>query len=257
MKTLIFLIGLLALSALGQPMTMFDPAFRAGIEAVPAASAPAWSPTNVVGLSYWLKASDLGLSDGDPVASWAWGSNVWYQSVSGSRPKYVTARKAVYFDGNDDYLTNATPPVNVSASTFFITFLITNVNWIDVKGKIFNLGAVGVDGFEANLNDTPAFSFYMPGITTIAYTNALSTNAFTTVTIAQGAAGLTNYFNGARTMQNLDGYTFSAPGNRSAMGGDTKYLKGFIAEILCYTNNLHPTNISAINNYLTNTYGGY
>lgn len=75
---------------------------------------PAFTPTDISGLSVWLKADALVLSDADPVSSWTDSSgNARHatQATSGARPTYrtgvVNAKPVVRFDGTDDWLSAA------------------------------------------------------------------------------------------------------------------------------------------------------
>ncbi|MCB0355846.1 MAG: hypothetical protein KDD40_02505 [Bdellovibrionales bacterium] len=85
-------------------------------------------------LGLWLKASEMGLSDGDPVTSWAdltsYGHN-FSQGTSSNKPQYLAnilnSKPVVRFDGTDDFLDSSyLPPTGTSARS--VTFVITNLH---------------------------------------------------------------------------------------------------------------------------------
>lgn len=85
-------------------------------------------------LVLWLDADQIiGLSDGDPVATWTDSSgngNTVIQITPGNQPEYVTNAIGLYpavrFDGTDDYLRDATASYN--ARTVFIVHRISSAD---------------------------------------------------------------------------------------------------------------------------------
>jgi hypothetical protein len=108
---------------------------------------PITDPTDIAGCILWLAADDIvGLSDGDPVSTWADGSGAGRDATGsgGSRPTYQTGelngRPVVRFDGTDDEM--ATASVGVTDLDCTIIAVLSPANTDAGRSPVF----VGNDG---------------------------------------------------------------------------------------------------------------
>ena len=101
-----------------------------------------WTPADLPGLQVWLEADAItGLSDTDPVATWAdlsVNGHDFVQATSGRRPLYrtgiINGLPVVRFDGTDDRLSNT------DAITYGTVFMVTEKG---SAGIIWGAGAAG------------------------------------------------------------------------------------------------------------------
>ncbi|MCB0356619.1 MAG: hypothetical protein KDD40_06410, partial [Bdellovibrionales bacterium] len=114
------------------------------------------APKSDTSLKLWLKASELGLNDGDPVTTWTDltvnGNNV-SQSTSSSKPQFVVnglnSKPVVRFDGSDDFLdSNYLPPTGSNQRS--VTVVITGL-YKKSESPIFSYGDNNLYGNEFGL----------------------------------------------------------------------------------------------------------
>ena len=98
-----------------------------------------FSPLQISGLKLWLRASDLALNNGDPVASWAdqsgVGNNVT-QGTTANKPTFVTNQinglPVVRFDGTDDRLNAANSGYAQTNTIFVVANVGANAGYKDM-----------------------------------------------------------------------------------------------------------------------------
>jgi len=99
-----------------------------------AETGPTFLPSDIAGLTWWLRADTIGLSDGDAVGTWADesgnGSDV-IQATTSKKPTFKTGiingLPVVRYDGVDDLLVRAVSAWQVSdnAGMFFFLYQLT------------------------------------------------------------------------------------------------------------------------------------
>jgi hypothetical protein len=135
----------------------FSPIVMSG--AVPAA--PAWVPTDIAGCKLWLDASQIvGLSDGDPVGTWADASglgNNFSQSTEASKPAYkiniLNGLPSVRSASNDFMTSTASGLIAVPANTnSFTVFMVYKISWGQASTDWNATGVIfGFDSGDATL----------------------------------------------------------------------------------------------------------
>lgn len=205
-------------------------------------------PSDLTGLTLWLKADALGLSNNDPVASWTDSSgnaNHATQGTAGSRPVFKTGilngLPVVRFDAADDALT--TPLVVASPFSIFVVYdrapdsgnrraINGSNNYLigprsgnhQLYNGAFIVGPAVVDDtfvYAAALTDGGGTTFRVDG-------SVIGTNANT---LGPGTLGL------------------------AAGGANIELLNGDIAEVIVYDHLLDGGDTAFVENYITTKYG--
>ncbi len=209
---------------------------------------PRSSSGPVAGMSLWLDATTLALSDSDPVATWADQSGNGYdasQATASFRPLYKAAIQnglpVVRFDGTDDILRAAL--TLAQPLTWFIVWAPITVGpgaYSVVEASDGNAAAVGVDnssrlfmygstGFEIAADRTLG-RFHLEGFVANAGSSAIRRDG------SQVATGTTNF--------TFAGCNLSA----NTLGGG--FYNNDIAEVLVYPSVLSGADITAVETYL-------
>lgn len=145
-------------------------------------SGSSFVPTKIGNLSFWLDASQLALSNNDPVGTWAdvsGNGRDFTQATSGNRPTFKTGiqngQSAVQFDGTNDNLIRAIDlsAVNKVTLVFVMNWIsfasddalfcefTANYNFAPTGGWIINPGnssAPGADKFNIGTKVSTAYS---------------------------------------------------------------------------------------------------
>lgn len=243
-----------------------------------AASAPAFSPTDIAGLKYWVKA-DAGTNqsaggaaataDGDPVGEWQdQSSNAQHlaQSTAANKPVLKTganginSKPVVRFDGTDDYLEKA---AFAFTSDSFTAFIVCRRNGAHGGGysHIFNLGFTNYTAAGSNFwqmyttaADKHSMNFSSAGATVNDPTN-MGTSAimFTHKKLAAGASAL--YRNGTSVGTGNANMTITDNGYASIGSWNSNDFNGDVAEIIIYDTSLSDSDREDVEDYLRTKWG--
>lgn len=220
----------------------------------------AFVPTQIAGCKLWLDASQIvGLSDGDPVSTWADASgqaNDATQGTSGNRPTYQTAEinslPVVRFT-TDDFLAGSISGIGNDASFFVVEKISSGTNnaLVDLSdssstNRCFNF-----------FQESSLMKFRAGGggnETTFSYSN----NSWHVLDAIQATAARSLFLDGS--VQDTNGSTqnpAAAPSNYrvGALFGGFYSLDGDIAEIIIYDSSLGTTDRDAVEAYLGTKYG--
>lgn len=221
-------------------------------------------------LKLWLKADDLSLSNGDPVALWPDASGNGYdatQGVASSRPIFntnvINGKPVVTFDGTDDFLTGSLGLLN-SPLTIIIVGYFSNLN--QPAGDYDYLINIGNGSANANVSiarwatdGTNNDKYYVYNGSSVFYGPVLTGQQWSILSAIHNTSAPRNnlYING--TSQSVDDY----PSNLNTNGSYTigvfgpssmHYLYGKIAEIIVYSGALNSAERTLVENYLSEKY---
>lgn len=261
---------------------------RAGVVAQThtATSIPPFTPTDISGLKFWVKADSLALSDNDPVSSWTDSSglgNHATQGTGGAQPTYKTniqnGLPVIRFDGAGDWLEVSDTSIigGNSGISVFIVFkqAVNNVTkalltkWdYQTEGCFMAttyLGTIGqIEMFVANAtNDAGGNNQYT---TDIYPTDDYSVNFYTISIVYDGtqAAGdkIKFYLDGALKSSNTNG---TVPASLTSANSTLKvgraggvidwFFNGDIGEVVLYDSALSNPDRTAVEDYLTTKWG--
>lgn len=211
------------------------------------------SPTEIAGCLVWLDANQIiGLSDGDPVATWddASGNNIdAAQATGGLQPSYQTgelnSKPIVRFDGGDRLTGSSASLIDLSRSYFVVTKQTTATG----EDCIFDVGS-----WAAITADGASWKFY--GATANLFTG--SNLAWSIVSIVQDSTTGGGVF--------VDGVSALVLGNANASGGGGSFaigdtdgsslvFTGDMAEIIIYDSKLSDSDRAKVERYLGAKYG--
>lgn len=228
-------------------------------------------PKADVNLGLWLKAGELGLTDGDPVGTWpdltANGHN-FSQGTSSYRPTYVASglnsRPVVRFDGTDDEMDSSyMPPTGASART--VTFVISGL-YIKGNSSVFSWGnnslygqGYGFTVFGPNTSSRHSGTFYIDQHLNNSYLTAayapLITESYI-ISIEYTGTVSRYYINGvanSATTESLGTGTV-----KNMMLGDhvanNRFYKGDLAELLLHEGTVASGDRQKIECYLSRLY---
>lgn len=216
-----------------------------------------FDPTTIAGCTFWVKADQLGLSNGTPVSSWldqSGNGNNATQSASSNQPVYTTnvvgSLPGVKFDGVDDFMdipTTTDPFAN--PKTIFIVTQPT-LNTASQKSYACMLG--GSQTFiVARLSTDFWGTFTSADLST---GNALSSGT----TYLLGNTGATNstflYQRGVQVA--TQAVTETGVGREIGKDGTNpgREYAGYMMEIISYNTVLSGANQTLVNNYLIGKY---
>lgn len=249
MKSLFFILfAALCSSALAVDLTVVT-ANAATVNAGTISNAPAgsFSPTNIPGLTVWLKADALALNDNDPVTTWTDSSgngNDVAQSTSGNKPLFKTAilngKAVVRFDGSDDYLTRAA--LSVSAATMFIVVTPTgNQSWsaasTENNSDYWRTAFGGGEGYFGIFRTTRIDL----------YPNTAVPNSGTHLfTITSSGSGYEVRIDGTGQGAQAAGFSAGSFFTIGASDGGVRSINGDVAEVLVYDSVLPAGDITSV-----------
>ena len=217
----------------------------------------AFSPTDVAGLTVWLKADAItGLSDADPVTTWVDSSgngNDATQATASKKPIYKTSiingKPIVRFDGTDDYVRTGAFTATATAKTIFCVFNSDVDIWTYISdGQSHNRGCFLTE---------PGKLTYHAGGGQISRTTSAHVGAFVYATIVDnGASSSVNHNGGTPTTGTVNSATYTAAtvGTGGAEGTDEPFFNGDVAEWLLYDGALSAGDISSVEGYLADKY---
>lgn len=208
-----------------------------------------FTPADLPSIQHWYKATDLVLSDNDPVATWADKFGSKNLTAAGSvRPTYKANAGDPYveFDGTDDVLANLTMAGgwNDTFGVVIVDILTTGVDFqrvVDMSSVILATMASG-DMLFAVLGGGP--SEPMPARPT----------GFMAVYYERDGALRKIRLNGSETTS-ADAPT--ATGTELRLGGSAagEYKNMRLKEVILGSNNLSAGNFTSLAGYIFDTYG--
>lgn len=222
------------------------------------AAPAAFAPTDIAGCVLWLRADGItGLSDGDPVTTWADESgegNDATQATTAKKPSYETGvlngKPVVRFDGVDDELSG----ISVAKSGAYSLFVVAK-----------KVGAITGGLLDFNRSDNFGSYFESAGKFALNHRN---TEAIYTPNVPETWWLLSGKWDGAEIQARVNGSNGSAVTMASVLTDDPMtgrlgrlhdgyYLNGDIAEVLLYNSALNGANVSSVEGYLEDKYALY
>lgn len=230
-----------------------------------AALGRAFSPTDISGLTLWLKADAIvGLNDADPVATWTDSSsqgNNATQATGTKQPAYKTniinGLGIVRFDGTTDFLAGST----TASATRHLFILVRKATAAGAASKsAFGLGAAGYAQMFTDTDNGTGYSWYANSIDNVSHFGGIATNwNLIELKFASGAS-LIPYINGAagaainprdgHAAEDYDTVTTYALGAGTSNGGAEGDYD--IGEVLLYDTALSDANRGLVETYLFN-----
>jgi len=226
-----------------------------------------FSPSDISGLQFWLRADDLALSDGDPVGTWTdrgGGSHNFTQATSGAKPLYKTniagSMPGVLFDGTDDYLDGGDlQSLFPSAATLFIVFQTVgnNKDWVLARNNGNDTWFYKADqsgqGYMGVFRTARIGGYPAAGVFSNAngrrQSFALKSSSSTYQVFVNGTAQT------AQTASYDDGSTyFYLGGSPSDPQGQNRWFPGYLFEVIAYDSALSSTDIASLSTYANSTW---
>jgi hypothetical protein len=221
-------------------------------------SVPApFAPDDIAGLQVWLDASQIvGLSDGDPVATWEDASSAnhdFTQATSGFRPTYQTGElnglPVVRFDGSDDWMGGGNLSASFpSAATVFAVFTPNT----DAEYTIYMHDSSNGFWRETSTGNGYFHTFLAARIN--GYPTTMPNSGDHMVSLISSASTYNVWLDGvdkgAQTANYAAG-TFHVVGTDGGSGP----LNGDVAEIIVYDSALSDPDRTTVEAYLTTKWG--
>jgi len=221
-----------------------------------------FKPTDITGCRLWLDGNDpsaTGIlpSDTSVVSIWVDKSGLGNNASQVNSPTYALSQKAVYFTGSSQYFTlpDGTFPTGNSSYSYFMITTFTNLgpNWSGVLGG-GGYGATSADTIAFRTNGAGGgFQHYWWG-NDLASSYTFATNQIVSIEGQYTSGGIRNL------TQNFTNVTSGTPGTHyQAATNNTigrtwsvgnEYMKGYIHEIICYSNALTTTEQQQLQGYL-------
>lgn len=219
----------------------------------PVISAP-FVPTDIAGLTLWLKADALALSDNDPIATWTDSSgngNDATNGTAGQQPLYKTniinGKPVARFDGTDDGL------VYTTGVTDCTVFCVASLIALTVDYAPFAISGTGgfrmVSKVPAN-NNWGTFANSAP----VSAGEDLALGTFNYLELKTSGTALTLYRNGVQKATDTN-HSQGTSGNQVGKeGGAGRFVNADIAELLVYDTALSDANRGLVETYLAAKY---
>lgn len=229
------------------------------------AGSAAWTPANLPGLWLWLKASTLGLNDGDSVTTWTKAGGTGSsptQGTAGSRPTYqtneVNGQPVIRFDGTDDFFTMGNMSA-FTAGTAFIVMRLVQATPDPANAGLWDIGSdVGNPTICPFVGDGKIYDQFG---TTSRKTTADPTPSFqdwNIYSVYSAANDWANAFNGTElfsTATNTVGFSASPTlGKSGGHGAGDFYLQGDTPEVIICSGKLSAPDIATTIAYLQTEY---
>lgn len=225
-------------------------------------SAFAYNLTESVGLAavplLHLDASELSLSDGDPVTSWADKSGNGYNfTSSGSnspvfRASGLLGHKTVQFDGIDDYLSNSSVLSQFSSQNVTL-IAVYNDHANSTFCDLFDTGSQA-GGDRLSPDYSSAFLGARINAVTENFAKPASGNNIFGLKVNSGTSSYELFYNKASQYQ-VSSYSFGVTSVMSIGGGNSSYkLDGEISEILLFNEVISDADWNTIHEYLSIKY---
>lgn len=231
-----------------------------------------FSPKDLSGLTMWLDANSLNLSDNSAVTTWtdiSGSSNSALQGTAGFKPVYktgvVNGRPAVLFDGVDDFMS-----LTAGAQTAMLAgdkSVFAAVKWVSTAGVESRVLSVADGAFSTRFalryTTGPVYGVvYTTGVAQASITatagNIPSTSAAQILEVVQSGASLTARTNGTQLAANPSNAGTEAAVYGSIGSGPTGAdLWGnlYICEVAVYNRALSTSEASQVRSYLGTKYG--
>jgi len=226
-----------------------------------AAGAVNWRPTQLGQCQLWLDAADassIALTSGNVVSTWRDKSGLGNNATQVNGPTYVASQKGVLFVGaSSQYFTlpNGTFPTGNSSYSYFmiVNFSDLGPNWS---------GVLGGGGYGATTADTIAFRTNGVGGGFVHYWWGNDLGSSTTFNVNQTVSVEGQYISGGtrNITQNFTIVTTDTPGTHAQSAGNNtigrtysvgnEYMKGYIYEVICYSNALNSAQQAQVQGYL-------
>ncbi len=231
-----------------------------GIPSIMVARLASFSPTQIAGLQLWLKADAIvGLSDGDPVATWpdsSGNANDATQATGGAQPTYKTniqnGNPIVRFDGSADFMSLTSSVSSVLPYTVFAVYKKR------VSGGLMPIMTSSMTSALYTWLDFSDGNAYIQSRGNSYFFVAANYTTFKIISqISQASDNEAAWVNGAA--QSL---TTGAPAGAAfdfdlIVKRGTDFGDGDIAEVLFYNSVLSTTDREKVQNYLNSKYAIY
>jgi hypothetical protein len=226
-----------------------------------AAGAVNWRPTQLGQCQLWLDAADassIALTSGNVVSTWSDKSGLGNNASQVNGPTYVASQKGILFNGaSSQYFTlpNGTFPTGNSSYSYF---MIVNFNDLGPNWS----GVLGGGGYGATTADTIAFRTNGVGGGFVHYWWGNDLGSSTTFNVNQTVSVEGQYISGGtrNITQNFTIVTTDTPGTHAQSAGNNtigrsysvgnEYMKGYIYEVICYSNALNSAQQAQVQGYL-------
>jgi hypothetical protein len=220
-----------------------------------------WRPTQLGQCQLWLDAADassIALTSGNVVSTWSDKSGLGNNASQVNGPTYVASQKGILFNGaSSQYFTlpNGTFPTGNSSYSYF---MIVNFNDLGPNWS----GVLGGGGYGATTADTIAFRTNGVGGGFVHYWWGNDLGSSTTFNVNQTVSAEGQYVSGStrNITQNFTIVTTDTPGTRAQSAGNNtigrtyavgnEYMKGYIYEVICYSNALNTAQQAQVQGYL-------
>ena len=224
-----------------------------------------FDPTAIAGLTLWLKADAMALSDGASVGTWIDSSGSGYNFSQANVPQQpiykggiVNGKPVVRFDGIDDYLVDATNPIISGQHTIFA---VVNPASNSVGSHDFFMSGITGTNFSVILRrDGSDWHHYQTSGSLVVASDVggVSPGTWTQITADWNGTNIHIWRNG--TLKDTTGATLlSSIGNMNVIGAydisNVEFWDGDVAEILVYNSALSTTDRQNVENYLKTKYG--
>ena len=244
---------------------------------------PGFSPTDISGLKFWVKADQLSASDGDPVGTWTDLSGVGntVTASSSARPTYKTSiqnnKPIVRFDGSDDVMNKASFSGidGVAGMTIFIVVKQPTLTTNNIYVSKWDYQTQGTFAWQTDQSTSSELKAYIAnacndnGSNNMTSTDAsLTTNFFLLELVYDGsqsnASRVKFYRNTTLLSTSVSGTipttltSCTADFRVGSFGGSlTRYFTGDIGEIIIYDSALSGGNRASVESYLNSRWAIY
>lgn len=206
-----------------------------------------WSPLNLPSLYAWYDASQLALSDTDPVASWtdlSGNGRHATQGTAGSRPQYRTSPHRVVFDGSSDFLEYSFAAMSGAFTVIAVGTRSSGNFWIPLANQT-NSMFMGISTDNNCYLQDDAGDWDPP----------LSVTSFTA-----GVARFYRASGGASTYAKFSGVTVGDLGTKGTytptrLGARTEFTNGTMNEVIICTADLAAGDVTALGSYVLAKWG--
>ncbi len=235
----------------------FTLAEKAAAAVRPTPVAIANGPGGVGGTSnmdIWLDASQLNLTNSDPVSSWTDVSGNQIdadQATASNQPTYLTNQvnglPAISFDGTDDYLEHAFENTATAATIF----AVVNPSSSSLQS------VVATDNHHISFNNGTMRAEYPGGFVAKGSPQSYALSYMYTSSEAVSSTAISLYSNNGTSSGNRTGFisnTNNTVGARFLNGSYQYYFNGEMAEIIVYNELLNSAQRKIVANYLASKY---
>lgn len=207
-----------------------------------------------------LDASELSLSDGASVTTWAdkSGNGYDFTSAGASSPVFKTSGRlghnTVLFDGTDDYMENGS--VLGQFTNQNVTLVAVYNSYVESGGLQLDLFDTGSYGGGDRLSPDYSSAFLSGRINAVTENFRLPSTGNNTFGLRVNSSDPSyEIFYNKKSQYQTNSYSFGVASAMSIGGGNTSYkLNGEISEILLFNENISDSDWNAVHEYLKNKY---